>query len=29
MKNYGNKIILPEEGKIVFIGEDGGTAHIN
>ena len=29
MKNYGNKIILPEEGKIVFIGEDGGTVRIN
>jgi hypothetical protein len=29
MKGCGSKVILPEKGKIVFIGEDGGTVGIN
>ena len=29
MTEYGNAVTLPENGKIVFIGEDGGTIKIN
>ena len=28
MLDYGNAVPLPKEGKIVFLGEDGGSIHI-
>ena len=29
MLNYGSTVPLPAGGKIVFLGEDGGTVHIS
>lgn len=29
MKDYGNSVPLPSKGKIVFLGEDGGTVKIS
>ena len=29
MKDYGNKVYLPENGKIVFLGENGGKINIS
>ncbi|MBO4878145.1 MAG: serine hydrolase [Ruminococcus sp.] len=29
MKNYGSKVTLPKEGKIVFLGEDGGKITVS
>jgi len=29
MKDYGSKVTLPENGKIVFLGEDGGTITVS